>query len=824
MDNTKILTTYGKWMAPLQDSNITAIEDVPLDDVLKMFGPANQVGVKNPHTKGAQPVQYLRQVFTVKEGLQHAKISITAHGLYEVYINGKPVMDTCMNPGFTAYQSFLEYQTYDVTDQITTGANCIAIKLADGWFKGKYGLMAFGGNYGKISSVLFCIETKMEDGTVNYIGSDETMQSLPGAELYSDFLEGEAYDAGKEPQGWKLAEYDASAWNPCTEDVTTTCKNLQPESAEPVRVVDILPVKEVITTPQGDTILDFGANIAGYVEMTLPGIKGETIHLEHFETLDQDGNYYNSIFGYNRNQSVYYTFRGNEEVTYHPAFTFFGFRYVRVSGYSGEIKAENFTAKVLSTDLEQAGAFRCSNEALNQLQENIVRSQVGNFLAIPTDCPQRERAGWTGDVLVYADTALFNQNAEKFFERWLKSVNADQLPNGEIPIVVPYVNGYRYFQKPLMGSDSSSGWGDVIIHLPWSLYQEYGNLELLKAQFPYMKNWMDHVESEAAKKGSDLEDDPYLWNTGFHFGDWLYPSSKDENGNTEMMDGDFCTTSITATAFYAMDAKVMSQISELIGEKEQAVYYYELEQKIKTAFRHAYLKEDGSLSVELQGMYVLALATDLLDEETAQKTAAHLNEMIIKNKNCLDTGFMSIKYLMDVLQRYGYEETAKNVLYQTGCPSWLYEVSQGATTMWETWDAIRTDGVRTPVSYNHYAFGCVGEWMYRELLGLKRTTPGWKTFTVDPTFAFSLDWAEGFHEVNGKKIQLKWKKEGNKVSYDLTVPEGSTAQIPFRNAIAGSISVIKKDTDKNLYTSAQNAPEEIQLTAGEYEIIYHSEV
>lgn len=818
MENTEYLQNYGKWMAPAQDCNITAVEDVPLADVLDMFGPANQVGVKNPHTKAPLPVQYLRQVIHIEDiRRKRAELAITAHGLYEVYVNGKAITDTRLNPGFTAYNAFLEYQTYDVTEYLQTGENCIAIRLADGWYKGKYGLMAFGGNYGKQTAVIFCLKVEQESGEIIYIGSDNSMVSSTGPEEYSDFLEGEVYDARKEQPGWKEAAFDDSHWNACHEDVDTSCKNLQPESAEPVREVETIPVKQIITTPKGETVLDFGVNIAGYVEMKVHGNAGDVIRLDHFEVLDKDGNYYNSIFGYNRSQTVIYTCKGDGTEVYHPTFTFFGFRYVKVSGYQGELKAEDFCAKVLSTDLQETGTFTCSSSELNRLQSSIVRSQKSNFISIPTDCPQRERAGWTGDVLVYSDTALFNQNVEKFFERWLKSVDAEQLSNGEIPIVVPYVNGYQYFQKPLMGADSSSGWGDVIIHLPWNLYQEYGKEALLREQFPYMKKWMDYVEKQAENKGSEQEDDKYLWNTGFHFGDWLYPSSKDENGNTEMMDGDFCTTGITATVFYALDTQVMSQVCEILGKAELNRHYTELNQKIKKAFRKAYTLPGGKMTVDLQGMYVLALAGNMLEEKQAAETAARLNELIKENGYCLDTGFMSIRYLMDVLQKYGYAETACKILYQTKCPSWLYEIGHDATTVWETWDAIRPDGITTPVSYNHYAFGCVGEWMYRELLGLKRLVPGWKEFEVSPSFDFGLTHAEGSHMVNGHNIQFRWTKEAGNVRYKLHVPDGLTAIVPLDGAQSGSVSVNGKEPEKSATGKTK-----LRLAPGDYEVAYVS--
>lgn len=834
----KSLKWYGKWAAPVQNTAITSVRDIELDKVVGMFEAANQVGVKNPYGTPAEPVQYMRKVFCLQnKKIKSADLYITARGLYEAYINGKPVTDTLLNPGFTSYDSFTEYQSYKVDELLQTD-NCIGIKLADGWYKGKYGLMAFGGNYGKETAVLFQIEILYEDDTREVIFSDQTMVSTEGAEIYSDFLCGEKYDARKEIEGWNCvgtiqncpdertgSKDTENSWKPCHILENAGYEGLVPESCPGVKVTECHPVKEILHTPKGETILDFGVNMAGYVEMYVEGEAGTEVTLEHCEVLDENGNFYNSTFGYDRDQKAIYICDGKGGRKYSPSFTFYGFRYVKISGYPSEIEKKNFTAKSISSAIRKTGDFRCSDRMLTKLQENIVRSQKSNFIAVPTDCPQREKAGWTGDVEVYAETAAFNQDVREFLNRWLKCVRADQLDNGEIPIIAPYVEGYKSFQKPLMGADSSSGWGDVIIHLPWMLYQQYDCIEFLQDNFEAMEKWMRFVEKEAEENVPESftveglspeeakaarERQKYLWNTGFHFGDWLYPSSKDKNGNTEMMGGTFSTAPITATCFYAMDTEIMDKVCKLLGKAEEAEKYSSLNKKIKKAFCDEYIISEGKLAVELQGMYVLALAAGMCRGEEAKSLAKHLNEMIIRNDYCLDAGFMSIKYLMDVLVDYGYYGTAKQVLYQEKCPSWLYEVKNGATTMWETWDAIRPDGKPTPVSYNHYAFGCVGDWMYRTLLGLKRMSPGWKKFKVEPCFKFGLDWAEGFYEGNYGKILFRWEKEDGQVICRLTVPQESTAIVQLPDVKKGSVSV-----------NGESCPEsEIALNGGEYLIKY----
>lgn len=409
--------------------------------------------------------------------------------------------------------------------------------------------------------------------------------------------------------------------------------------------------------------------------------------------------------------------------------------------------------------------FETSNPLLNQLQSNILWSQKGNILSIPTDCPQRERAGWTGDAWVYGETCCYNQNMYLFFRHWLKEVRLEQFDNGLIPVVVPYSKAYEELQVPAFGTHTSAGWGDVIVALPWYLYQAYGDIEILKENFEAMHRWMKYVENEA---------EDYLWDKGFHFGDWLYPSCKDENQKTDMHKSAMTTKEYVATAIYAYSTLLFSKVCDILGQHQLSEYYGGLNKQIRKAFDEKYVDNEGRIKDDFQGVYVMALAMDMVSESKKSLMAAHLIELIKKNGDRLDTGFMSIKFLMDVLKSNGYKETAKKILYQEKCPSWLYEVKMGATTIWETWDAISPDGTVNTTSYNHYAFGCIGDWMYRNLIGINKKSPGYKEVLIKPDFDFDLDYASGAYESLYGKISVKWTKKGKARNVSIDIPVNTT--------------------------------------------------
>jgi alpha-L-rhamnosidase len=724
-----------------------------------------------------------RKFFYVDKPVEKNRLYITAHGLYDVKLNGKDVAKTRLNPGFTSYTKYLEYQVYAL-DNIRSGENCLTITLADGWYKGKFGMLGYGNNYGSELSVLAQLEILYKDKTTGSICSDETFEYHQSAYVYSDILIGEKYDARLE-QDWSDTRNDDACWyDACVKDYPYD--NLHGTVCEPVACTQIIKPLKILITPKGETIVDMGQNMVGVVQIKVTGESGTEITLEHSEVLSKDGNFINNVSGYNRDQTDIYILSGKGIEIFEPKFTFHGFRYVKISGYPGELKLENINGIVIGTALEKTGKFICSHEGLNQLQSNIFRSQIGNMLSIPTDCPQRERAGWTGDIQVYGETAVYNQNAKQFLRKWFKNIEKEQLPNGVIPVVIPYPFAYSAIQEAAFGTETSAGWGDVVVILPWVLYQTYNDERILKECLPMAEKWMSYVEKEARENMPEFEGEisterkerqKYLWNTGFHFGDWCYPSCKNENGETDMFRSAYTSKELVATAMYAQSTGIMSKIYEVLGRTEDAAKYSALNKKIRRAFSDEYIDSDGKITNNIQGVYVLALAMEMTTAENHEKVVNQLVSMIKENEYCLDTGFISIKYLFDVLAGNGQIDVAKKLLYQTKCPSWLYEVNHGATTIWETWNAIFEDGTPTKASYNHYAFGCIGDWMYRNLLGIQKLSPGYKNILIKPDFRFDLSYAKGSFQCIYGRISCEWELIENKGMLSIQIPVNTTATV-----------------------------------------------
>ena len=704
----------------------------------------------------------LSRRFTLPAGLKKARVYVTALGVYDLCLNGSPVSDTILNPGFTPYDRELEYQTFDVLPLLREGENTIEATLADGWYKGKYGVLGFGENYGSELALLLQLEATLSDGGLFLLCSDSHFTCRPSPWVYSDFFIGERYDA--------RLENEHSEPIPCY--VSQHPKDiLRGTCAEPVRITRRLKPKEILTCPNGDRVLDFGQNMVGVVELTVNAPAGCEIRLEHEEVLDQDGSFVHFVDAFSRDQTDYYITKGGRE-TFCPRFTSHGFRYCRVTGYPGELLPENFTACVQGSDCRLTSGFTTSNEKLNRLQRNIVWSQRSNLLAIPTDCPQRERAGWTGDVWVYGATCAFNQDCLAFFRRWLRNLREEQFEDGLVPIIVPYPPAQSEPQLQSFGSHTSAGWGDVIVRLPWELYRAYGDRSILEENYEAMQKWLGYEQRQMAagarlKPGTEndpaaIERQKHLWNTDFHFGDWLYPSCVNENGDADMLRSAESTREYIATAVFADSSELMAKIAEVLGHEEDAVEYRTLNEQARTAYEAEYLGSDNRLEGDLQGIYVTALAMNMVSKEKCPLLAQRLAELVDANGGCLDTGFISVRFLMDVLTEYGLADTANTILYQEKCPSWFYELNNGATTLWEHWTAILPDGTRTRASYNHYAFGCVGDWMYRTLLGLNALAPGYREILIRPDFRFGLTHAEGWLDSPYGRIEVRWQLEDGK--------------------------------------------------------------
>ena len=734
------------------------------------------------------PVTMLRREFQVKPGLKKARAYASAHGIYELSFNGQRPDQRFLAPEFTAYGKYVCYQTYDITKLLTEGGNACGVKLADGWYSGRIGITGECGQFGLSRALFLQIELTYDDGNRELIVSDESFKwSDEGVSRYADIFIGEKQDmryAGKEA-GFDTVGFDDSAWQRAVVKPYDSGR-LHAQIGSPVEIYEELPCVQVITTPKGEKIVDFGQVFAGMVRMTVKEKPGTAIKLEHTEVLDHKGNYINNIMGPNKDQTDYFVTAGTGEETFEPHFTFHGFRYVKVTGLENWADAK-FTGLVLTSRMDNNGSFACADARINQLYHNVRWSQLTNMISLPTDCPQRERAGWTGDFEIFTPTAVYNQDMRAFTRRWLENMEADQLPGGEIPDMIPYLPSYRDQMIEVYKSEVSAAWGDAAIIVPWNLYQTYGDKAVLERFYPMMERWFRYVRNEAETKFSDSfkkkknptererENQKYLWNTGWHYGDWLTPSIS-KSMFTFSKSG-WVTREVIAPIFYAQDALLLSKIAALLGKNQEAEKYRALYERIRVAFQETCVDKDGRIDPDLQGMYVCAIDFDMVPQETKVKMAKRLVELIEANGGKLDTGFVATPRLLGVLERFGYADVAFKLLYQEECPSWLYEVKNGATTIWENWAAIKPNGKVDIFSYNHYSFGGVFNWMYRAVGGIEKADVGFEKILIRPVTDPAMGWAETSHECVYDTIATRWERKGNELKLDVTVPCNTCATV-----------------------------------------------
>ena len=541
---------------------------------------------------------------------------------------------------------------------------------------------------------------------------------------------------------------------------------------EPVKKHETFKPVKILTTPKGEHVMDFGQNLVGWVTIKVNGKAGDKIVIKHAEVLDKYGNFYIENIRAAKTTATYILKGGGEE-SFEPHFTFFGFRYIQIEGYPGELKPENFTAVALYSAMKPTGTFNSSHALINQLQHNIQWGQRGNFLDVPTDCPQRdERLGWTGDAQAFARTASFNFGVNNFFSKWMKDVASDQLPNGSVPFVIPNVLG--------AGASGSTGWADVATIIPWDMYLAYGDKRILENQYESMKKWVGFMESNSVNN---------LWNKGFHFGDWLFYRPFDDNDGRSAVTDKY----LIAQCFFAHSTNLVIKAAKVLGKSEDVAKYSDLLTKIKEAFVKEYLTPNGRLVSSTQTAYVLALNFDMLPSALREPAAAKLVENVKSYGNHLTTGFLGTPYLCHVLSRYGYNDVAYTLLLQESYPSWLYPVKMGATTIWERWDGIKPDSTfQTPGmnSFNHYAYGAIGDWMYRIIAGIDTYEDGvgYKHIKIKPTIGGSLKYAEASLQTYYGKISSGWKKEGDKLTMDIEIPVNTTATVYVPAPNAESIS------------------------------------
>lgn len=749
--------------------------------------------VKRQGKWGKQPPAVMfRKEFTLTRKPKQARLYTTCHGIYRLFVNGQRPDDREFAPEFTVYEKYLCYQTYNVTPLISQGRNVLGFYVGDGWYFGKTTMQ--GKPRSKHYAVLFQMEVQYEDGSCETIVSDKGVQcSREGPVRFSDLFCGEKYDAGKEQSGWANPGYKADNWSNALVK-TYAFDNLRTQYGQGVRPVMTLPAQKILTSPKGETIIDFGQVIAGRVHIKIDAPAGTKIILDHTEVLDKEGNFFSNIMasvGSDCTQRDMYICRGDRE-EYEPLFTFHGFRYVCIQGLSN-IRKEDAQAVVLSSEKKNLSLFECSNHDINRLIENGRWSQRANMLSVPTDCPQREKAGWTGDIQIYAKTALLNEDATPFLTRWLQNLVCDQAHDGGIPIVSPFTNVYRKMLT-LMNMSSgdfhnitSAGWGDAVVLVPWALYETNGNATILREIYPAMKKWVDYIirQSKKRRRGSKLSADveEYLWNTGFHFGEWLIPSmSRGGFSDTGTMRKALkLSTKYAAPIYGYVSVSAFAKIAGILGNIDDAAYYGEISNKIKQAINLGVIGPDGKAPLELQGVYVLLLYYGLVGDQYEKQYAERLVRMIHDNGDTLDTGFLATPFILDTLCNNGYEDVAYKLLYQEKCPSWLYEVKHGGTTIWESWVGYDENDNPLKISYNHYAFGCVSDWIYRYISGINKTQAGFKHILIKPRPDLSLAWAKcSFYSIYGEIIS-DWKRENEAFILNVTIPCNTTATIVLPN-------------------------------------------
>ena len=710
-----------------------------------------------------RPPVLFRRGFEVRGQIDRARLYVTAHGVYEAEINGRRIGDLVLAPGWTSYRHRLRYQTFDVGSLLAAGSNVLGATVAEGWYAGHLGF--HGGRrriWGDDVAFLAQLEVRYRDGTVETIVTDGAWRWANGPLLAAGLYAGESYDARLERPGWSAPGYDDAAvfgWTPV--------RTLGPEQADliapsgpPIRRTQELAPLSIGSSPTGRTIVDFGQNLVGRVRLEVRGKAGTTITLRHAEVLEDGDVATRPLRGAAAVDR--YILRGGGPEVWEPSFTYHGFRYVEVDGWPGSPRSNDIRAVVIHTDMARTGWFSCSDPLLNRLHENIVWTMRGNFMDVPTDCPQRdERLGWTGDLSVFAPSATFLYDCSGMLAGWLADVAIEQQAFGTVPFYVPWFQ----LTFPL---GPSSVWGDAAVLVPWLLYQRFGDAGLLRRQYDSMKAWVDQIAAIAGPS--------HLWQTGLHLGDWLDPAAPADAPEAARTDRYF-----VSSAYHALSAGVLAQAAAVLDEPEDASRYGELAAAIRAAFEAEYVSANGLVVSDAQTAYALALELDLLSGEARRERAGRrLVDLVQANDHKIGTGFVGGRLVCDALTNSGAIDTAYHLLMQRDCPSWLYPVTMGATTVWERWDSMLPDGRLNPgdmLSFNHYALGSVADWLHRTVAGLAPAEPGYRRILVAPRPGGGLSRVSAAHETPYGRAEVAWVRDGERLQVDVVVPVGAAATV-----------------------------------------------
>ncbi|MDX3191277.1 family 78 glycoside hydrolase catalytic domain [Streptomyces sp. MN03-5084-2B] len=737
-------------------------------------------------TPGNRPATLLRHEFEVTAPVVSARLYATAHGIYEGFLNEERIGDTELTPGFTQYRTSLQVQTYDVTQHVRQGANALGVILADGWYRGLIGYFRFADQWGDQVAFLAQLHLTHPGGTETVVGTGPGWRSAQGHVVAADLIEGERWDLRRMPRGWSSPGFDDSAWSPAPAD-PRGFGELVGSPAPPVRRVEELTPVSVRRLDAHRQVVDLGRNINGWVRLHRLGPEGTRIRLVHGEWLDATGDVTTENLRPEppggeplpAGQVDEVVSSGTPGDVFEPRRTTHGFQYVRVEGHPDDLIPADITGVVVHTDLRRTGWFSCSDERITKLHEAVVWSLRGNACDIPTDCPHRERAGWTGDWQLFVPTAAFLFDVAGFSAKWLRDVAADQWPDGTVANISPAVPDERFIEE-VAWLNGSAGWGDAAVIVPWELYRAYGDTRIMADAWPTIVRWLDRVEraartqrhpDRAAARPEPAPHEKYLWDTGFHWGEWLVPGEEIDLAAFPKLDrGDL------ATAFYAHSTRLAGRIAEVLGRDDEAKHYHTLSDEIRAAWRTEYLGPDGRLTPDTQANHVRALAFDLVPDDLRTAVAARLVELVRAADTHLGTGFLATPYLLPVLADTGHLDVAYELLRQDTAPSWLVMIDRGATTVWEDWTGVSETG-DVSQSLNHYSKGAVVSFLHRYVAGIEPLAPGHRRFRIQPRPGGDLTSAEAAHESPYGRIESAWSIERDELHLRVTVPPGTSATI-----------------------------------------------
>lgn len=710
----------------------------------------------------ALPAFYFRRSFEVGTGIKCARIYVTALGLYEAHLNGQKLGDERFCPGWTDYYTRVEYQLYDLTDQLTEGENVLGLVAGEGWYSGRVAntLKRQGAHYGPKPAVTAALLIEYEDGRSETILTNETWSVHTGPIVYSDFLMGEKYDARLDVPNWNRPGHNSTDWWPVEViEPYPTVPVLNAPRCEPVRRTEELPAHYLHKSPEGGLVFDLGQNIAGWVRLELDAVAGHEYRMRHAEALLEDGGLYTVNLRSAEATDIYIAAEDGV-VRYEPTFTFHGFRYVELSGAGIDPASVKLTGIQLNSDLVRTGWFECGNDAVNKLMSNVMWSQRGNFLSVPTDCPQRdERLGWLADAQIFWPTASYNMDVAAFFTKWMRDIADTQFEDGAFTDVAPSKPHWAHRPFPARGAPA---WGDGAVILMWEHYRFYGDAELVRTYWRPLLAWLDFI----LRHNPDLVRENRNHN---NYGDWLNlgkPTPK----------------ALVATAYWARLCDLMERLAQVVGDEENGEEFARLAGRIRQKFVKRFVDRDGRLEGDTQTGYLLALDFGLLKGAKVDKARAHLRRVLAETDDHLATGFLGVRHLCPVLSDNGFVELAYKLLLTEDYPSWLFAVLNGATTIWERWDGWTPENGFQPTkmnSLNHYAYGAVGEWLYSRVAGIDCAPegPGFAVAALRPLPSRALGWARATYRSHRGDIASGWSIVDDRVQYKVSLPPGVSGRL-----------------------------------------------